>query len=176
MPKTKGQGVVFGIIMSILMEFGMGVYNTAINAGYVSMPGGLSNMENTVFLDVLKETAYMWIVVFVVSVLVGNPLAKKLAGRIICPEKDNPFFITLMISACTVLVMCPTMSLVATVLFNIILAHQPLTQIPAIWVGTVLKNFPMALFWNLFAAGPLTRLCFRTVFRKCLSEDSTNEK
>ena len=72
MPKTKGQGVVFGIIMSILMEFGMGVYNTAINAGYVSMPGGLSNMENTVFLDVLKETAYMWIVVFVVPVAVGN--------------------------------------------------------------------------------------------------------
>lgn len=170
MPKTKGQGVMFGIIMSILMEFGMGVYNTAINAGYVSMPGGLSNMENTVFLDVLKETVYMWIVVFVVFVLVGNPLAKKLAGRIICPEKDNPFFITLMISACTVLVMCPAMSLVATVLFSYIFQHKPVAQFFAIWFGTLLKNFPMALLWNLFAAGPITRLCFRRIFKKQMTD------
>lgn len=176
MPKTKGQGVVFGIFMSIFMAYGMEVYNVAIKMGYTLMPGGLSNMKNEVFLEALKEAAYMWVFVFIFSNLFGNKLGHKISSKIIQPEKDNPFFITLMISACTVLVMCPTMSLVATVLFNIILAHQPLTQIPAIWVGTVLKNFPMALFWNLFAAGPLTRLCFRTVFRKCLSEDSTNEK
>lgn len=38
-------------------------------------------------------------------------------------------------------------------------------QPPAIWVGTFIKNFPMALLWNLFAAGPVNRL----VFSKCFS-------
>ena len=34
MPKTKAQGIVFGIIMSYAMAFGMEVYNTAINQGF----------------------------------------------------------------------------------------------------------------------------------------------
>ena len=61
--------------------------------------------------------------------------------------------------------MCPTMSLAATILFNIILGHAPVSQLPAIWAGTLLKNFPMALLWNLFAAGPLTRLLFRAIIK-----------
>ena len=48
-------------------------------------------------------------------------------------------------------VMCPTMSMVAAILFNGILARQPITQLPAIWAGTVIKNFPMAFFRNMFA-------------------------
>lgn len=61
MPKTKGQGVVFGIFMSIFMAYGMEVYNVAIKMGYTLMPGGLSNMKNEVFLEALKEAAYMWV-------------------------------------------------------------------------------------------------------------------
>ena len=71
-----------------------------------------------------------------------------------------------MISSCTVLVMCPTMSMVAAILFNVILAGNPVSQLAAIWVGTLIKNFPMALLWNLFAAGPLSRLLFRCLFRR----------
>lgn len=37
-------------------------------------------------------------------------------------------------------------------------------QLPAIFVGTLIKNFPMALLWNLFAAGPITRLVFAKRF------------
>jgi hypothetical protein len=42
---------------------------------------------------------------------------------------------------------------------------MPVAQLPAIWVGTLIKNFPMALLWNLFAAGPISRL----VFAKCFT-------
>lgn len=163
MPKTRGQGIIFGIIMSMTMAYGMEVYNVAIKIGYHLQPGGFSNMTNQVFLDALIEAAYMWIFVFIFSNAWGNRIGHGLANRIIRPEKDNPFFITLMISGCTVFIMCPTMSLVAAILFNVILAGAPVSQLPAIWVGTVLKNFPMALIWNLFAAGPLTRLLFRSI-------------
>ena len=60
--------------------------------------------------------------------------------------------------------MCPTMSMVASILFNLILAKQPVYQLPAIWVGTVFKNFPMAFFWNNFAAAPFTRWIFGKLF------------
>lgn len=60
--------------------------------------------------------------------------------------------------------MCPTMSLAATILFYGILGATPVLQLPAVWVGTVLKNFPMAFFWNMFAASPFTRWAFRRLF------------
>ena len=176
MPKTKTQGIVFGIIMSITMAYGMEVYNVAIKMGFTLMEGGLSNMTNIVFWEALKEAAYMWLFVFIFSTLFGNKTGRSLAGKITNPERDNPFFVMLMTQCCTVLVMCPTMSLVASLLFNVFLAHQSILQLPAIWVGTILKNFPMALLWNLFAAGPLTRLLFRTIFQKQLAEQETITK
>jgi len=58
------------------------------------------------------------------------------------------------------------MSLAASILFNLILAKQPISQLPAIWVGTVFKNFPMAFFWNMFAAAPFSRWLFSLVYRE----------
>lgn len=165
MGKTRGEKIVFGILMSVTMAIGMEVYNVAIKMGYNTMPGGLSNMVNQVFPDALVEASTMCIFVFLFSNLWGNRLGHALAAKVIHPEQDNPFFITLMISPCTVLVMCPTMSMVAAILFNVILAGNPISQLPAIWVGTVIKNFPMALLWNLFAAGPFSRLVHGKIFR-----------
>lgn len=162
MPKTNLQGVVFGLLMSITMAYGMEVYNVALKEG------GLSQMTNTVFWDALLEAAYMWIFVFLFSNLWGNRIGRALAARV-CRAEDGPFLHTVFVSGCTVLIMCPTMSAVAAVLFSVILGGGSWSQLPAYWVGTVLKNFPMALLWNLFAAGPVTRLLFRRLFARQLA-------
>ena len=162
MPKTKFQRVIFGFIMSITMAYGMEVYNLALKEG------GLSQMTNGVFWKALLESAYMWIFVFLFSNLWGNRTGRKIAARI-CQKQDSPFLHTVFLSCCTVLVMCPTMSAVAAVLFSVVLGGGSWGQLPAYWVGTVLKNFPMALLWNLFAAGPVTRLLFRHLFARQLT-------
>ena len=61
--------------------------------------------------------------------------------------------------------MCPSMSLAATILFQIILGDSPVQELPLLWLGTVLKNFPMAFFWNFFAAAPFTHWLFGLLFR-----------
>ena len=38
MPKTKKQGIIFGLIMSYAMAYGMEVYNTAIKDGQWCQP------------------------------------------------------------------------------------------------------------------------------------------
>ena len=159
MPKTKGQGLVFGILMSVTMAYGMEVYNVALKSGVLQHVGGFSDMRNTVFLGALKEASFMWLFVLLFSNLWGNRLGAKLADKLVSPQ-DSPFLQMLARSCCTVLVMCPTMSLVAAVLFQVML------QLPAMWIGTVLKNFPMALLWNLFAAGPVSRVLLRQIFHK----------
>ena len=165
MGKTRGEKIVFGILMSVTMAIGMEACNVAIKMGYNTMPGGLSNMVNQVFPDALVEASTMWIFVFLFSILWGNRLGHALAAKVIRPEQDNPFFITLMISSCTVMIMCPSMSLIATIIFIGVDA-----QFLANWFATVYHNFAMALLWQLFFAGPVVRLLFRTLFRKQLAQ------
>ena len=164
MPKTKTQGIVFGLIMSYAMAIGMEVYNIAFKMGFHLNPGGFSTMTNAVFPAAIVEAAYMGLFVFLFSSLYGNRCGAAFSAKVADPKKDNPYFCQLMRQAGTIAVMCPTMSMVASILFNVILAGQPVSQLPAIWVGTVIKNFPMAFFWNMFAAAPLTRLAFRRLF------------
>ncbi len=160
MPKTKMQGIIFGLIMSYSMAIGMEVYNIAFKMGFPMQPGGFSSMTNAVFPAALIEASYMGLFVFLFSNLWGNRCGARFAAKVSDPSSDNLYFCRLMRQAGTIAVMCPTMSMVASILFNILLAGQPAAQLPAIWVGTVIKNFPMAFFWNMFAAAPFTRWLF----------------
>lgn len=160
MPRNKVQGVVFGLLMSYVMAYGMEVYNVAIKEGFNLNVGGFSTMTGQVFLGALIEASYMGVFVFITSSLFGNRIGAGFASRHTDPAKDNPYFCRVMRQAGTVAVMCPTMSMIASILFNVILAHQSPANLPAIWIGTVIKNFPMAFFWNMFAAAPLCHLVF----------------
>ncbi|MDO5547608.1 MAG: hypothetical protein Q4F79_03890 [Eubacteriales bacterium] len=166
MPKNKVQGIIFGIIMSYAMAYGMEVYNVAIKMGVDLTAGGFSNMTNIIFWDAFKEALYMGAFVFLFSNLWGNRIGAAFAARHCDPKKDNPYFCQLMRQAGTIAIMCPTMSLVASILFNLILGGAPVIQLPAIWVGTFLKNFPMAFFWNMFAAAPFTHWFFGILFHR----------
>lgn len=165
MPKNKTQGIIFGIIMSYAMAYGMEVYNVAIKEGVDLAAGGFSNMTDLIFWKALKEAAYMGVFVFLFSNLWGNRLGAAFAARHCDPKKDNPYICRLLRQAGTVAVMCPTMSLVASILFNVILGGAPVWQLPAIWVGTFIKNFPMAFFWNMFAAAPFTHWVSGKLFK-----------
>ena len=67
----------------------------------------------------------------------------------------------------TVCVMCPLMSLVATLLFK-----HPGNQIAAVWLQTFAVNFPMALCFQLFFCGPFVRMLFRRIFAGQLAADA----
>ena len=104
MPQTKTQGAVFGLLMSYFMALGMEVANIAHKLGA---------MSNAVFLPALKETAFMGAIVFVVSMLYGSRAGQHIAHKFVRLGRDNPLLVTLGVSGCTVMVMCPSMSLIA---------------------------------------------------------------
>lgn len=166
MPKTKLQGIIFGLLMSYTMAYGMEVYNIANNAGVQLTQDGFRNLSNAIFLDALIETLYMGVIVFLCSSLWGNRIGQRFMMRHCSPDHDHPYFCQLMRQAGTIAMMCPTMSLFASVLFHIILAKASIIQLPTIWISTILKNFPMAFFWNMFAAAPCTHWLFHLMFDK----------
>lgn len=134
MPKNKFQDVIFTLIMATIMVYGMVVYNVALNTGGVT-----------------GQT-------FVLEFFVVGKIARRLAFSVMTPD-DRPQFITYAISICICCIMCPLMSLVATILFKD-------TKSFGTWVQTWGMNFPMAICYQMFYCGPLVRLLFRTIFRE----------
>jgi len=59
----------------------------------------------------------------------------------------------------TVLVMCPLMSLIASIIFQIILGKQSIGQFPVIWIGTIMKNFPMGFLDFFKFESPMSHVC-----------------
>ena len=149
MPKNKFQDAVFTLIMAAVMVYGMIVYNVALNMGGVS---------GQTFLIALNEIPIMVPIAFVLEFFVVGKLARRLAFSVMRPD-DRPQFITYAISICICCIMCPIMSLIATLLFKE-------TKSFAVWIQTWAMNFPMAMLYQLFYCGPLVRLSFRTIFRE----------
>ena len=151
MPKTKFQEVVFTIMMVFVMVYAMICYNISLNIG---------GMANHVFLDAFHELVIMGPVAFILDFFLYGSLSKKLAFRIVNPAEDKPIMIILAISSITVCLMCPSMSLAATLLFK-----NAGTEFIAVWLQTTELNFPVAFFWQIFFAGPLVRKIFGAIFK-----------
>ena len=151
MPKNLFQEIVFTFIMVIVMVYAMICYNIALDFGV---------LNNTVFIAAFSELWYMGLIAFVLELFVVGPIAKKLAFRILDPRSHAPILLTLAVSAITVCFMCPIMSPAAT----LIIKQPSATDFFAVWIRTTAFNFPMALCWQIFYAGPLVRLIFRMIF------------
>ena len=152
LPQNKFQDVVFTVFMAFVMVYAMICYNISLNVG---------GMQNFIFLAAFKEIRIMWPIAIALELLFVGKLAQKLAFRFVTPGKDPMIMIVLGISAMSVCLMCPLMSLAATILFK-----NAGTEFVAVWFQTTIVNFPMALCWQLFIAGPLVRNVFGFFVRR----------
>ena len=119
------------VIFTIIMAFVM-VY--AMVCYNIAIDKG--GMSNQIFLLAFHEMPIMWPIAAILEFFVVEKLSKFLAFRIVC-------------------LMCPVMSFIATALFK-----HPGSEIIAQWLQTTVINFPMALCWQIFFAGPLVRNVF----------------
>ena len=152
MPKSLGQEILFTILMVFVMVYAMICYNIALAMG------GLSN---SVFLLAFHELPIMAPIAFVIDFFIVGPIAKKITFSKFNPEQTNPVFIILSISICSVWMMCPLMSLAATILFKGGFQKEMIS----IWLQTTAFNYPMATFWQLLVAGPFVRAIFGLMFK-----------
>ncbi len=151
LPQNKFQDVIFTVFMAFVMVYAMICYNISLNVG---------GMQNFVFIAAFKEMLIMWPIAVVLELLFVGKLAQILAFRFVTPGKDPMIMIILAISAMSVCLMCPLMSLAATLLFK-----NAGAEFIAVWFQTTAMNFPMALCWQIFFAGPLVRNIFGFVVK-----------
>lgn len=108
MPESKLENFVFTVMMAFVMVYAMICYNIALTIG---------GMRDAVLLDAFREMMIMWPVAIILEMFVFEKPVVYLTQRLITPE--TPILLIILIRcSITVCLMCPTMSLIATALFN----------------------------------------------------------
>ncbi|MDR1847612.1 MAG: DUF2798 domain-containing protein [Bacteroidales bacterium] len=144
MPKTKLQRVIFALFMSFMMVFGMESYNHIINSG---------SFEWRLFYIPILELIGLMVTVITLETFIGGKVSRKLAFLFINPQKSRPLIVILSVQVTMVLIMCPMMSLVASIVFK----NGLNGNLIMIWIKTIVINFPIALLWQICVAGPIVR-------------------
>ena len=151
LPQSKLQDVFFTAFMAFVMVYAMIVYNISLSVG---------GLQNFIFLAAFGEIVIMWPIAILLELLFVGKLAQILAFRFVTPGKDPMIMMILGISAMSVCLMCPLMSLAATILFK-----DAGSEFVSVWLQTTAMNFPMALCWQIFFAGPLVRNVFGFIMK-----------
>ena len=149
MPKSKFGRILFSLCMVIVMVYGMVCYNVVVNTHV---------FDNSVFLNALHELPIMVPIAFILEVFLVERFALHKASQLVDVKNGVPFHFVIAMSVVTVACMCPLMSCAATLLFKreAVTAHGFLGT----WLLTTALNFPMALCYQLFYAGPFVRFLF----------------
>jgi len=150
-PKTPLEKLFFMSLTVLLSVSAFTTYNVALHRGA---------MSNSVFSLALREIPIEFMFAFFLEAVVAYRLSEKLAFRFVDPAHDKPIVIVLAITTMTICIMCPSMSFVATILYN-----GFNREFLANWLQKIIFNFPFAFFIEIFFIGPFVRMLFRAIFR-----------
>ena len=143
MPRTRAQRIVFSVL-AFAMVYGMELYNQALLAG---------GLRTELFLAPFADMIPLMIVVIVLETFIGERFVGYCMRKTIDPDRCPEVLEIILRGAFTCWCMCPMMRLIATLAFK----QPPAGELIATWLQTVACNFPMALLWQLFVAGPVVR-------------------
>ena len=160
MPRTRFENFIFTVIMAFIMVYAMICYNISLAIG---------GMTDRVFLMAFGELRIMWPVAIVLEMFVMERAVIHLTNRVV--TRDMPLIWMLLIRcSLTVCLMCPAMSLIASVLYYpYYLGFHPITLV-ANWLKLMCFNFPFAWFTQVFMIQPLVRTLFRTLMGRRMVE------
>jgi hypothetical protein len=127
-------------------------YNLAIAMG---------GMSNRVFVASRGIVGKEFACAFLLEIFVASPLSMRIAFRAVNPREEKPYVVTTAIICATVGLMCPMMSLIATILYDGINV-----EFFAHWMQKMFINFPLAFFSQLFFIQPFVRFLFGAIFGK----------
>lgn len=183
MPRNQAQRMFFAFVTVVITVHAFVFYSLYVVHGstFLETTGASGVLEAIRMMggvSVLGHNIPIWgviliefVLAYTLEMLLGSPRSFRIACHYFDPRKDHPFIFESMIISATVLVMCPTMSFIAAILY------YPFQYMPfdvfhflAEWFKLVCLNFPFAFFTQLFFIQPTVRTIFKFVFRKDLAK------
>ena len=160
MPTTRWQKMIFAFITVVITVHLFVFYNLSYVNGL-----SLAQLEEN-GVPVFGYASKIWMIVLIeficaycLEVLVGSPCSLKLAIKAVNPSENKPYIVETAIICATVCIMCPAMSFIATWLYNDLATLTPVGFL-AVWLKTVMHNFPLAFFSQLFFIQPFVRTVY----------------
>ena len=147
MPRTKREGIFYGVVMAFTMSMFMNLLNTFLHAG--------ASMQSLGRALILQPVIFA-IVMIVEGLLVSN-LAQKAMKRFV-RAKDSAEAHALARTVCMVTGMSLAMSVI-----GLVLAGTPLAELPLRFASAWPINFCMAFWWQILVAGPAARMALRAL-------------
>ena len=145
MPRTKREGIFYGVVMAFTMSIFMNLLNTFLHAG-VSMQS-------------LGRALLLQPVIFAIVMIVEGSVVSNLAQKVMkhfVRAKDSTEAHALARTVCMVTGMSLAMSLI-----GLVLAGTPLSEFLARFAAAWPVNFCMAFWWQILVAGPAARMALR---------------
>ena len=147
MPRTKREGMFYGVVMAFTMSMFMNLLNTFLHAG-VSM--------QSLGRALILQPVILAIVMIVEGLLVSN-LAQKAMKRFV-RAKDSIEAHALARTVCMVTGMSLAMSLI-----GLVLAGTPLAELPLRFTSAWPMNFCAAFWWQTLVTGPIVRMALKVM-------------
>lgn len=178
MPQNQFQRMVFAFLTVLITVHAYVFYSLYVINGSTLMT--ITGESSVIAAINAQGGVYMfghmlpiWAVVLVefcfaygLEVIMGSPCSFKLACRVFDPRKDHPMMFESAIICATVGLMCPAMSLLASIFYYPYYAGFNVLTLLANWLKLVCFNFPFAFFTQMFFIQPFVRVLFKTLFRK----------
>lgn len=164
MPQSKRKELLYALITVIITVPCFVFYCSSYEAGGFNV----EVIKNSwIFIPIEFVLAYLS------EIFIGGPLANKITFKKVNPKETPSMIVELVIIASTVLVMCPLMSFLATILYdgiiNVGIYNGDFTNflinfIPS-WLQKIVLNFPFALLSQIFFIQPIVRTIFKKINR-----------
>ena len=145
MPRTKREGVFYGVVMAFTMSIFMNLLNTFLHAGVSMQSLGRALLLQPVILAI----------VMIVESLIVSKLAQKTMKHFV-RAKDSIEAHVLARTVCMVTGMSLVMSLI-----GLVLAGTPLSEFLARFAAAWPVNFCAAFWWQILVAGPIARMSLK---------------
>lgn len=178
MPRNQFQRVVFALLTVIITVHAYVFYSLyVVNGSTLMEVTGKSGVLDAVSAQggvyILGGFHPIWFVVitefllaFTLEITMGSPCSFKLASKVFDPRKNHPMLFESAIICATVGLMCPAMSLIATIIYYPYYAGFDIITLLANWLKLVCFNLPFAYFSQMFFIQPFVRTAFKFLFRK----------
>lgn len=176
MMNNKKQVMIYALITVIITVCAFVFYSLYIINGDTLM--SINNTSSVIYAIKLQGGIYMFgkmaslpvviivefILAYSLELLIGGPGSFKLANKLLNKKNVEPFIFELAIICSTVLIMCPIMSFLASILYYPYYSGFNIIILLTNFIKLVIYNFPFAFFSQIFFIQPLVRTIFKKIF------------
>jgi hypothetical protein len=178
MPRNQFQRMVFAFLTVVITVHAYVFYSLYVINGSTLMQ--LTKADSVIHAINAQGGVYMfgkmlpiWGVIliefcfaYLLECIIGSPMSFKMACKMFDPQRNHPMIFETVIICCTVTIMCPAMSFLASWFYYPYYEGFNLLTLLANWLKLVCFNFPFAFFTQIFFIQPLVRIVFGKIFAK----------